>query len=209
MLFTVLSSLERAFKGVLMKRFTQSFILLVAAACTTTLTTTSAEASILFGPSVSYTTSKVTDQTGFLGGDSSTSSLLGEAKLGLLIEGTVLYIGGLYSYQTDGGDSKVSGNYYGPSLGLFDGAFALIGTYVLGGGRTYTVGASEAKLGEASGYRVDMSYVAGIAGSIGVGPQLTYRDIKYAKSTPTGGSETSNSYQESGFYPSIVFWFRF
>lgn len=191
-----------------MTRFTQSLMLL-AAACTTALTTATAEASILFGPSVSYTTSKVTDQTGFLGGDSNTSSLLGEAKLGLLIEGTVLYIGGLYSYQSVGGDSKISGNYYGPSLGLFDGAFALIGTYVLGGGRTYPLGAGEAKLGEASGYRVDMSYVAGISSALGVGPQLTYRDIKYAKSTPAGGSETSNSYQESGFYPSIVVWFRF
>ncbi len=175
----------------------------------TLLAATSAHASILFGPSVSYTTSKVTDQTGFLGGNSNTNDLLGEAKLGILIEGTSIYFGGLYSYQSVSGDAKASGQYYGPSLGIFDGAFALIGTYVLGGGRTYTVTGGEAKLAEATGFRVDMSYVAAIGNAIGVGPQLTYRDLKYAKSTPVGGVETSNSYQESGFYPSIIFWFRF
>jgi hypothetical protein len=173
------------------------------------LLTSTAHASILFGPSVSYTTSKVNDQTGFAGGNSNSNELIGEAKLGVLIEGTVLYFGGLYSYQSTSGDSKVAGSYYGPSLGLFDGAFALIGTYVLGGGRTYTVTGGEAKLAEATGYRVDMSYVAGIGSAMGIGPQLTYRDIKYAKSQGVGGVETSNSYQESGFYPSIILWFRF
>lgn len=178
-------------------------------ALTVLFASAAAQASILFGPSVSYTTSKVTDQTGFLGGDSNSNLLLGEAKLGILIEGTAIYFGGLYSYQSTSGDAKISGQYYGPSLGIFDGAFALIGTYVLGGGRTYSVTGGDAKLNEASGFRVDMSYVAGIGSAIGIGPQLTYRDIKYAKSTGVGGTETSNPYQESGFYPSIIVWFRF
>ncbi len=167
-----------------------------------------AQASILFGPSVSYTTTKSTDQTGFLS-NVNDNVLLGEGKLGVLIEGTVFYIGGLYSYQSTSGDTKMSGNYYGPSAGIFDGAFALLGTYVMGGERTYTVTGGEEKISNASGFRVDMSYVAGIAGSIGIGPQLTYRDIKYTKSTPTSGVESSNTYQESGFYPSIILWFRF
>jgi len=169
---------------------------------------TQAQASILIGPSVSYTTTKSTDQTGFLS-NTNDNVLLGEGKLGILIEGSVIYFGGLYSYQSTSGDTKMSGNYYGPSLGIFDGAFALIGTYVLGGERTYPVTGGENKITNASGFRVDMSYVAGLTGSIGVGPQLTYRDIKYAKSTPANSVETSNTYQESGFYPSIVFWFRF
>jgi hypothetical protein len=194
-----------------MKILTRFALLLIPALGTVSITFAASvsQASILFGPSFSYTTSKVNDQTGFAGGNSNSNQLLGEGKLGILIEGTVLYIGGLYSYQTTSGDTKVTGNYYGPSIGLFDGAFALIGTYVLGGGRSYTLTGGEAKLNEASGYRVDMSYVAGIGSAIGVGPQLTYRDIKFAKSTPVGGTEASNPYQESGFYPSIVFWFRF
>jgi hypothetical protein len=172
---------------------------------------TSAQASILFGPSVTYTTVKTTDQTGFAGGDSNTSALGADAKLGVLIEGTVLYIGGLYSYESTTGNSntKMTGANYGPTIGLFDGAFALLGTYIMGGSRTYSAGSVDSKISNGTGFRVDMSYVAGLTGSIGVGPQLTYRDIKYTKSTPASGIETSNTFEESTLYPSIVFWFRF
>ena len=172
------------------------------------LFTTQAHASILFGPSIGYWSTKTTDQTGFLSTTNS-STLSADGKLGLLIEGTIFYIGGMYSYQSDSTDAvKMTGGYYGPSLGIFNGAFALIGTYILNGDRTYKQSGADYKLSNATGFRVDMSYVAGLTGSIGIGPQLTYRDIKYAKSTAPNAAETSNSYQESGVYPSIVFWFR-
>jgi hypothetical protein len=173
--------------------------------------TPAAQASILFGPSVTYTSTKTTDQTGFLGGDSSSNALGADAKLGLLIEGSIFYIGGLYSYESAEGDggAKMTGSSYGPTVGLFDGAFALLGTYVMGGSRTYTTTSGDAKVDDGTGFRIDMSYVAGLTGSLGVGPQLTYRTIKYSKSTPVGGTETSNSYQESEISPSLIFWFRF
>jgi hypothetical protein len=170
-----------------------------------------ADASILFGPSFSYQSVKSTDNTGLAGGAQNSSVLGVDGKLGILIEGTVFYIGGLYSYEstTASSTAKVTGAAYGPTVGIFNGAFALLGTYILSADRTYSVSGSDSKISGGTGFRVDMSYVAGLTGSIGVGPQLTYRSIKYTKSTPAGGIENSNTYEESSIYPSIIFWFRF
>ncbi len=177
------------------------------------LASANADASILFGPSFSYQSVKSTDNTGIAGGTQNSSALGADGKLGLLIEGTIFYIGGLYSYETTAAsassDAKVTGMAYGPTVGVFNGAFALLGTYIMAADRKYSVSGLDAKISGGTGFRVDMSYVAGLTGSIGVGPQLTYRSIKYTKSTPAGGVENSNTYEESSIYPSIIFWFRF
>jgi hypothetical protein len=186
-------------------------LLLALSVSLSSLSSFSANASILFGPSVTYQSVKSTDNTGLASGNQNSSALGADAKLGLLIEGTVFYVGGLYSYlsTTDTPDFKVTGAEYGPSAGIFNGAFALLGTYIMKADRTYSVSGSDAKISGGTGIRVDMSYVAGLTGSIGVGPQITYRSVKYTKSTPAGGLENDNTYEETSIYPSIIFWFRF
>lgn len=172
---------------------------------------TSAYASILFGPAVTYQSVKSIDNTGSAGGNQNTNALGADAKLGLLIEGTIFYVGGLYSYESTAGDPnmKVVGSSYGPTVGIFNGAFALLGTYIINADRTYSVSSVDTKISKGTGFRVDMSYVAGLTGSVGVGPQVTYRSIKYAKTTSAAGIESLNTYEESTIYPSVVFWFRF
>lgn len=171
---------------------------------------TSSFASILFGPAVRYQTSKTTDQTGFAGGTHDTQSLTGDAHLGLLIEGTPLFVGGLYSLENTTTDSnKMTGSNYGPTVGYFSGAFAVLGTYIMSGERTYTVSNVESKLTNGLGFRVDVSYVAGLFSNIGVGPQITYRSVKYSKSQAGTAAQSDNTFEETSIDPALVFWFRF
>lgn len=176
------------------------------------VTAASAQASILLGPAVTYQSVKSTDNTGFAGGNQNSNALGLDGHLGILIEGTIIYIGGVYDYlsNTPTSDTKITGTEYGPTLGIFDGAFSILGTYLMSGQRTYTAAdGTTATLAQGTGWRADITYVAGFGPSLGVGPQLTYRTMKYAKSTPSSGTETSNTYEESSIYPSLVFWFRF
>lgn len=188
----------------------QSLLNLVAASAFV-LVGSFGQASILFGPAARYSTVKTTDQTSFAGGTGESSVLAADAHLGILIEGTPIYIGGIYSYEatTSGSTDKMNGTNYGASVGYYQGAFSLIGTYLLGAERTYKSGNAEAKLSSGTGYRVDLAYVAGLTPSIGLGPQLTYSSMKFSKSTPSGGVESSNTYEVVRLDPSIVLWFRF
>ncbi len=173
---------------------------------------TPAQASILFGPAVRYETLKTTDNgTGFAGGTNDSNQLVGDMHVGLLIEGTPVYIGGLYSYEAYKMTSSNSfkGSSYGASVGYYSGALSLIGTYIIGGDRTYTNVNQDSKLSGGSGYRIDFAYVAGLTPAIGFGPQLTYQSIKYSKSQLFGSAETSNSFEVTSFTPGVVMWFRF
>ena len=170
----------------------------------------SAEASILFGPAVRYQTLKTTDQTTFAGGSHDKKVLAADGHLGVLIEGTPLYIGGLYTYESSNTDNdKMTGSNYGPTIGYFSGAFSVLGTYIMAGDRTYTVSNVESKLSNGLGYRVDIAYVAGLFSNVGVGPQITYRSIKYSKSQAGAAAQADNSFEETSIDPALVFWFRF
>lgn len=181
---------------------------LIAVSC---FATTAAQASILITPGLRYSSVKSDDQTGFLGGDSDTSQLSGDGRVGLVLDDAGIYLGGLYRYEgyTGDSDTKMTGTAYGASAGVVGRQFALIGTYILDGERTYKNGNAEAKLAKATGYQVDVMWVAGVTATFGIGPQLTYRNVKYAKSTPASAAETDNTYTETSIDPGIVLWWRF
>lgn len=169
-----------------------------------------AQASILFGPAVRYQTLKSTDQTTFAGGTHDKSILAADGHLGILVEGTPLYIGGLYSFENSTTDAdKLSGSSYGPTIGYFSGAFAVLGTYLMSAERTYTISNVQSKLSNGQGFRADVSYVAGLTGSMGVGPQITYRSVKFAKSQAGAAAIGDSTYEETSIDPALVFWFRF
>ena len=178
---------------------------LVAAA----LVAPKAEASILIFPAARYESLKSSDTTGLVGnGDSRVLSA--DGRLGLVFDTAGIYLGGLYRYEDSmSGANKAKGTGYGASAGIVARQFAIIGTYILDAERTYSSGTVESKVSQGKGMQIDVMYVAGVTATFGIGPQLTYRDIKFARSTPSGGVENENTYQEKTIEPGIVFWWRF
>jgi hypothetical protein len=169
-----------------------------------------AEASFLFTPGVRYESVKIEDNAG-IATDTDSHALTIDGRAGIVLDVAGIYVGGLYRYEdsVSGGSNKIKGSAYGPSAGIVTRQFALIGTYLLNGERTYSAGAAESKLSQGKGVQFDVMYVAGVTETFGIGPQLTYRDVKFEKSTPFGAVENDNTVTETTIEPGIVLWWRF
>lgn len=168
-----------------------------------------ARASIVFHPGVTYTTSKVSDQTGAVG-DSDAHALTLDARLGTVFETNGLFLGGMYKLE-DGGSTgtDLKGFMTGPSVGYAQNNLVFIFTYFLAGERKTTAGGIENKYSQGRGYQFDFSYLALFSQNFSLGPQLTYRTTKFEKSQIGAAAETSNSLENSTFSPGLAFWFAF
>lgn len=177
--------------------------LLVAA-----LASSNANASIVITPGLRYQSTKSKDANGVMP-ETDTQVLAGDGRLGIAFDTAGIYLGGLYRYeQTISGDDKMTGTGYGASAGIISRQFAVIGTYILNAERTYKT-TSERDLTGGTGYQVDVMYVAGITAEFGIGPQLTYRNVKFTKSQIAPAAEVETKYTETSIDPGIVLWWRF
>lgn len=168
-----------------------------------------ARAGLAFSPAVNYTTQKETDQSGILGHSDSKVMII-DFRLGYVFPENGLFLGGMYKLENStysNGDMK--GFAVGPSLGYVNGGFSFIATYHFMGERKYTFSGVEAKFTDGKGYQFDLAWAPEVSPNFGLGPQLTYRTIKYAQSQNGTAAATSNSYEVTTIAPAFVFWFKF
>lgn len=159
----------------------------------------------VFSPAFSYRTEKIKDTTGGVVTTSTdTSNFTADLRLLYAVSGAV-YFGGMYkiikntSFSTD-----TTGTAAGPTLGFSTGGFSMFATYhLMGDYKTTTTSYSEGK-----GLQLDFSYHVMVGGNFGLGPQISYRDVQYAKNT-TGGVTSSDSHEVSTWDPYIAIFFVF
>lgn len=170
-----------------------------------------ANAELVFAPAFRYESIKSTDNSGIVGSQDSRTLIL-DAKLGSAASSDGLYWGGIYRYEDTafgGGGAKISGSGIGPSIGYVSGAGSIIASYFILAERKLTSGGAENKLSQGAGLQIDVAWTPEISSNFGLGPQLTYRSIKYSKSQIGAGTETSNSYEETTIDPAIALWWKF
>jgi len=165
-----------------------------------------ARADIVFFPGLGYTT-----QTEKVGGTKTTDTKLidGDGRLGWVSMSSGLYIGGMYKYEDGSGlDTKIKATSIGPSVGFISGGLAIVGTYFLQGTRDVTTSGVETQYKKGTGFQVDLAYMAGVSQSIFVGPQISYRSIKYTQSTSAGVTSDAQ-YELDTVQPTLAFLFKF
>lgn len=170
-----------------------------------------AKAELVFAPAFRYESIKSTDNSGVVGSQDTRTIIL-DAKLGSAPNSNGLYWGGIYRYEDtafSGGGAKITGSGIGPSIGYVNGGGSIIASYFILAERKFTSGGSENKLSQGAGLQVDVAWTPQFSSNLGLGPQITYRSIKYSKSQIGAGTETSNSYEETTIDPAIVLWWKF
>jgi hypothetical protein len=158
-----------------------------------------AEAEIVFSPSVSYFKTK-DESNGATAGESEVKAY--DFKLGYL-DGSGLFLGGMYSMISyDDNDGKA----FGPTLGYshYSGFYALF-TYFLVAEQDIS---ATQTLVEGMGPQIDVGWVFPITRMFMIGPQISYRSISYDK-IDNSGTESTLDYSRSQIMPYISLWFRF
>lgn len=169
----------------------------------------SALAQVTFDPAVRHTRIKITDASG-VQGSTDTRQTVFDLKLGYLFGPRGVLVGGMYKIENAnfrGGDSR--GYAIGPVVGWTDGRFLFAGTVFLTGERKLTTGGIETKYSSLTGYQLDLAYTCPITASFGLGPQLTYRSVKFGKAAVGAAAESSQSLEETEMTPAIALHFVF
>jgi hypothetical protein len=169
----------------------------------------SALAQVVFDPAVRHTKIKVTDASG-VQGSIDTRQTVFDLKLGYLLAPHGVLVGGMYKIENAnfrGGDSR--GYAIGPVVGWTDGRFLVAGTVFLTGERKLTTGGVETKYSSLAGYQLDLAYTCAITTSFGLGPQLTYRSVKFGKTAVGSAAESGQSLEETEMIPAIALHFAF
>lgn len=171
-----------------------------------------AHAEFGFSPTVHYSQNKITDE---VSGASTTSSdsvyQTLDFRIGYIAPATGLWLGGMYTMEraTVSTNSEFSGSGYGPSVGFLRNGFNFIGTYVLSAERTYTNSGVTTKYRDGKGYQLDFGYYFLITQGFGLGPQFTYKTIKYSKTQVGAAAETSDTRDVTSLEPYLAFFFLF
>lgn len=117
-----------------------------------------------------------------------------------------LYLGGIYGIVgEDDGTNDVSSNYLGVSVGYRSSGWQLTAHYFLSAEDELS---STSQLTGGRGIGVDFAYLWSINATFAIGPQLTYRSLKYTK-YETGGTETTVDVTNSYSLPYLVFALNF
>ena len=166
-----------------------------------------ARAEFVLFPGLGYTTQTV-KSNGTKTVD--TKLVSADGRLGYMAMGSGLYIGGMYKYESGTGDSTtVKAVSTGASLGFVKSGFSLIGTYFLQGTRDVTTAGVEKQYKKATGFQVDVAFMAAFSEAFFVGPQISYRSMKYAESSTLGVTNTSENYQLDTIQPTLAFLLKF
>lgn len=161
-----------------------------------------ATAQIVFAPSFSYISEKQDDN----GAISENKLTFYDFRLGY-IHASGLYLGAMYS-MTGIADTNNSNSGYaaGPTLGFshYSGFYGLFTYYLIAEQNTSSV----QKYTGGMGPQIDIGWAFPVTPMFHLGPQLSYRSVKYDKSV-TGGVSTSTDFTRSNIVPAIVLWFNF
>lgn len=165
---------------------------------TSVLLSTTAQAAIVFTPSLSYLEQKVTDENNVT---NKGKMVVVDVRLGYVTD-FGLYIGGLYSIQDQELLTEASDSFFGPSIGYSKGNFLFVGTYYVYGERDLTNGVG--KYSGVSGFQLDLTYAIPVYENFSVGPQLTYYSVKFDE-VQNSGISSSSDYKTSGITPAVNF----
>ena len=166
-----------------------------------------ARAEFVLFPGLGYTTQTV-KSNGTKTVD--TKLISADGRLGYMSMGSGFYIGGMYKYESGTGDStSVKAVSTGASLGFVMSGFSLIGTYFLQGTRDVTTAGVDKQYKKGTGFQVDAAFMAAFSEGFFVGPQISYRSIKYAESSTLGVTNTSENYQLDTIQPTLAFLIKF
>jgi hypothetical protein len=175
------------------------------------LTGTCAQAMDLYlSPAVTYRQDKTADQslnaaTPTIVTDMATFTVDGRA--GLSFGG--FYLGGLYKYQNfkDNVSSVITNGFAaGPSLGYMAPGFNLLGTYITTGEFTSATAGVIKKYQKGSGFQIDLGFFFPLWRSFGFGPQLSYCEINYAKSSDVSGNDLNTTRKVTQVSPYLAFY---
>jgi hypothetical protein len=176
----------------------------------------SAEAQIAFSPTVFYSDFNDKDDNSTSNASSSSKNMLIDLRLGfMMLEG--IYVGGIYSTEqgsgsSNGVDTLRDGKRYGPSIGLILSDFNFLIHYFVSADLGTKSGSTQNDYSDGSGLQFDAGWKFMLFDIVGIGPQLTYRNINYKKATQTtstGSSVGTNTYNRSETEPRLAFWVTF
>lgn len=159
----------------------------------------------VFSPALSYRTEKVKDTVGgVVNTTTDTSNFTADLRMLYAVSGSV-YFGGMYKIiKNTSFSADTTGSAAGPTLGFSTGGFSMFATYhLMGDYKTTTTSYTDGK-----GLQLDFSYHVMVGGNFGLGPQISYRDVQYAKYT-TGGVTASDPHEVSTWDPYIAIFFVF
>jgi hypothetical protein len=190
-----------------MKLLRFGILMTTAVLITTVANAADDKAGFQINPSVMYSFADTTEGT--TAGIATTRADVG---LGYKFSGP-FYVGGTYSYYSAAGTGSTTGKDtatgYGPTVGLQSKGFRLHVTYFVGGSREDDLGNSLTKYTSGSGYAAAISYLFNVSSSFALGPELTYRSIKYTKKQVGAGAETSVDHTDTDLSPYIALSFKF
>jgi hypothetical protein len=167
------------------------------------------QAQVAFDPAITYRQTKITDQSGAVG-DSDASQSAIDLKLSYFFREQSLFVGGIYKLENSdftGGTSR--GYLVGPVIGWRNNGWMVDASYQFIGERVEKIGGTETKFTEPGALQIDAAYTYMVTPRFGLGPQLTYRDVKYDKSNVGSAGKTSAYLKDRTFEPYIAMHFDF
>lgn len=168
-----------------------------------------ASASVQFGLGLSYETSRTQSTAGHYG-TSDDKVLIADAKLGWVFDENGFFLGGMYKYEN--GDflgSNLRGSAIGPSIGLVRDGFSLIATYHIFADQQFNVAGVEDKISGGRGFQLDLAWTPEIYPGFGLGPQLTYRTVRFEKRKVGSNPEGPTNDEVTTLDPYLLLWFKF
>ncbi len=170
-----------------------------------------AQAEIVFSPTGTYSSNKVADTVGGTANTiTETSAQTIDFRLGLVFS-TGAWVGGLYKMENAslGSSANYTGTAYGPSLGFLLNGLNLIGTYFLGANRSYNNSGTVTQYTPGTGYQIDLGYYFAVTKGFGLGPQLSYKNIKYTQTQIGAAPATPDTREVTSVDPYVAIFFIF
>ncbi len=152
----------------------------------------------LWGSYITFQTNHDSYSGGAITGDVKASNTVLEYKAGYLMNNG-LYLGGIFSnFESTSNSSTENRNVQGLSVGYIqNGFFGMAHLFIFG---KYKL-SSGTEFSEPTGINFDFGYCAMMNSNVFYGVQMAYRNVSFAKVTPSGGSTSSLTYKMSDFYP--------
>lgn len=164
-----------------------------------------ANAQFVISPSVSYISTKYEGTQNAVTPSEATATYV-DARVGYIMP-MGFYFGGMYSNIS--GNSGTSGYNVGPSIGFHDmSGFYGILTYHLAGQMDVGTTTGTVTFKNPAGPQVDVGWIVPVTSMFHVGPQVTWRSLKYSKAN-IAGVEVDTDQKITNIQPYITFWFMF
>jgi len=165
-----------------------------------------AAASVVFSPGLSYTSSNTEDSAAT---SVESSSFRADVRLGYIFD-MGLYVGAMYQVDSTNDDITDPTSYnVGPTLGYYHskGFYGLVTYHLIGDSKNVLVDGD--KYTDAQGPQVDIGWVFPLASSFYIGPQVTWKQIKYGNYEDAAEVASAADRTVSEIRPYLSLWFMF